>query len=144
MMVDWCLVMHWLKVGLLVGVGGCVWACACVCVLAPPHSTEHELAQNAFFTDPDDQSAWFYHRWLLGEGKSWPPTLLYILTPHLVCSEVSRLCGYGIPASILPTKAGHILQPTPQCESTTHTIHLHTAHSGPPETVYHYGWGDCV
>ncbi|XP_077503469.1 rab geranylgeranyltransferase subunit alpha isoform X2 [Amblyomma americanum] len=37
---------------------------------------EYSLVQNATFTDPGDQSAWFYHRWLTGREK---PALDFLL-----------------------------------------------------------------
>jgi len=30
---------------------------------------EFDLVRNAMYTDPDDQSVWLYHRWLVGTGK---------------------------------------------------------------------------
>ncbi|KAI0340483.1 rab-protein geranylgeranyltransferase [Trametopsis cervina] len=30
---------------------------------------EFELVRNAMYTDPEDQSVWIYHRWLVGEGN---------------------------------------------------------------------------
>lgn len=30
---------------------------------------ELELIEAAIYTDPDDQSAWLYYRWVVGRGK---------------------------------------------------------------------------
>ena len=32
------------------------------------HVLEFELVKNALYMDPHDQSAWLYHRWLIGDG----------------------------------------------------------------------------
>lgn len=32
---------------------------------------EFELIKHALYSDPNDQSVWLYHRWLVGEGSPW-------------------------------------------------------------------------
>lgn len=57
---------------------------------------EFELAQNAFFTDPNDQSAWFYQRWLLGR-KPQAPRLLSL---SLLRSPSTVIASFSLPVNI--------------------------------------------
>jgi geranylgeranyl transferase type-2 subunit alpha len=52
-------------------------------------SADFKLIQSAFYTEPDDQSAWLYHRWLLLTTKTRTAVFLfpYILNglPYVFC-----------------------------------------------------------
>ncbi|KAH9515496.1 hypothetical protein Btru_011176 [Bulinus truncatus] len=50
---------------------------------------EYELVQNGFFTDPDDQSNWFYHRWLMGRGEKTQTINYFFVSRVDKCAVVS-------------------------------------------------------
>ncbi|GAB1610385.1 geranylgeranyl transferase type-2 subunit alpha-like, partial [Argonauta hians] len=58
---------------------------------------EFDIVQNAIFTDPDDQSAWFYHRWLMGRGRIEPEFL------HVVFSPTNNTLSISVTKPIHPT-----------------------------------------
>ncbi|EMP30572.1 Geranylgeranyl transferase type-2 subunit alpha [Chelonia mydas] len=59
---------------------------------------ELELVQNAFFTDPNDQSAWFYHRWLLGRAEPEPT----ILCVYVSREDSSLAVAFSQPVVVTP------------------------------------------
>ncbi|XP_054796184.1 geranylgeranyl transferase type-2 subunit alpha 1 isoform X2 [Prosopis cineraria] len=60
---------------------------------------EYNQVQNALFTDPDDQSGWFYHLWLIDQTvKSDAPTLVSSWPfpgSHITLQGNKGLHGYG-------------------------------------------------
>ncbi|KAI0256477.1 rab-protein geranylgeranyltransferase [Lactifluus subvellereus] len=53
---------------------------------------EFELVQNAMFTLPEDQSAWLYHRWLIGSDKATLEREIEVVQTLLDEQQDSKWC----------------------------------------------------
>ncbi|KAE9615203.1 putative protein geranylgeranyltransferase type II [Lupinus albus] len=64
---------------------------------------EYELVQNALFTDPDDQSGWFYHLWLIDQTvKTDAPILVSSWPFHgSTITLQGNKCLYGSGSSVV-------------------------------------------
>ncbi|CAH0603116.1 unnamed protein product [Chrysodeixis includens] len=54
------------------------------------HKHELKMVQSAAFTDPDDTSAWFYQRWLLGAVRMDVQVVVYVVSPSKTTVAFSK------------------------------------------------------
>lgn len=97
---------------------------------------EYELVQNAFFTDPNDQSAWFYYRWLLGRAEREE-----MISCVFVSREEERVAvAFSRPVNASSSGLMLVLDGQPQ-RVEWRTVHPHFRHSPvwicelPPGTI---------
>ncbi|XP_069698729.1 geranylgeranyl transferase type-2 subunit alpha isoform X2 [Periplaneta americana] len=92
------------------------------------HKEELRLVQNAAFTDPNDQSAWFYQRWLLGRSPQ-PLQLVQVhVGDHMVCVALTRSAG----SECLQLRVGGAAVPA-KWRSSNGQLYCHVWVCCPPE-----------
>jgi len=75
-------------------------------------SSELEFVRQAFFTEPNDQSGWFYHRWLLGRDTENLPLSLSCATrvgPQLLLSFSEAVQGVSDMSVLVSAEGGTVL-----------------------------------